>query len=48
MKESGGSPVRFSIGERRIVLHRPHPRKELDKGAVTSLRMFLESVKIRL
>ena len=25
----------------KIVLHRPHPRKEIDKGALVSVRKFL-------
>lgn len=40
--ESGGSPVKFKIDERSIVLHRPHPRKEMQRGAVRDLRAFLE------
>ena len=46
MEESKGSAVWFGLKGRSIVLHKPHPRKELDKGAVRSLRKFLESIEI--
>jgi hypothetical protein len=36
-----GSRVRVFLGGMRAVFHRPHPRKETDKGAVKSLRRFL-------
>ncbi|MEW6501251.1 MAG: hexulose-6-phosphate isomerase, partial [Thermodesulfobacteriota bacterium] len=29
------------------VFHRPHPRKETDKGAVKSLRRFLENAGVK-
>jgi HicA toxin of bacterial toxin-antitoxin, len=39
--EGEGSRVRIALNEVRAVFHRPHPRKETDKGAVRSLRRFL-------
>jgi hypothetical protein len=36
-----GSRVRIVLNGVRAVFHRPHPRKETDKGAVRSLRRFL-------
>jgi hypothetical protein len=30
----------------KAVFHRPHPRKEIDKGALRSLRNYLENVGI--
>jgi len=30
----------------RAVFHRPHPRKEIDKGALVSLRRFLENAGV--
>jgi hypothetical protein len=36
-----GSRVRIALNGVRAVFHRPHPRKETDKGAVRSLRRFL-------
>ena len=37
-----GSRHAFILNEEVIVLHRPHPGSEIDKGAVQSLRKFLE------
>ncbi len=36
-----GSRVRVSLNDVDAVFHRPHPRKETDKGAVKSVRRFL-------
>jgi HicA toxin of bacterial toxin-antitoxin, len=40
--EGKGSRVRVALGGQRAVFHRPHPQKETDKGAVSSVREFLE------
>lgn len=37
-----GSRVRVSYGQHRGLFHRPHPEKETDKGAVKSVRRFLD------
>jgi hypothetical protein len=42
-----GSRVRFVLNGIRAVFHRPHPRKETDRGAVKSVRRFLEEGDIR-
>ena len=39
--EGRGSRVRVSLGGVRAVFHRPHPRKELDRGSVRSMKEFL-------
>jgi HicA toxin of bacterial toxin-antitoxin, len=39
--EDEGSRVRIALNRVRAVFHRPHPRKETDKGAVRSMRRFL-------
>lgn len=39
--EGEGSRVRIALNNVRAVFHRPHPRKETDKGAVKSIRRFL-------
>jgi hypothetical protein len=36
-----GSRVRIALNNVRAVFHRPHPRKETDKGALRSMRRFL-------
>jgi hypothetical protein len=41
ISEGRGSRVRIALNEVRAVFHRPHPRKETDKGAVMSMRRFL-------
>jgi hypothetical protein len=41
ISEGRGSRVRIALNGIRAVFHRPHPRKETDKGAVSSMRRFL-------
>ena len=41
-EEGSGSRVRFALNGIRAVFHRPHPQKETDRGAVRSVRRFLE------
>jgi hypothetical protein len=47
MSEGSGSRVRVVLGGVRAVFHRPHPRKETDKGAVKSVRRFLIEAGIK-
>lgn len=46
ISEGGGSRARIALNGVRAVFHRPHPRKEADKGAVKSMRRFLEAAKV--
>lgn len=41
ISEGEGSRVRVALNGVRAVFHRPHPRKETDKGAVRSVRRLL-------
>jgi hypothetical protein len=41
LSEGRGSRVRVFLSGIRAVFHRPHPRKETDKGALKSVRRFL-------
>ncbi len=41
-----GSRVRVYLNRERAVFHEPHPEKETDKGAVKSVRAFLENAGI--
>lgn len=41
ISEGRGSRVRIVLNDVRAVFHRPHPRKETDKGAIKSMRRFL-------
>lgn len=44
--EGRGSRVRVYLGGVRAVFHRPHPRKETDKGALKSVRRFLREAGV--
>jgi len=46
--EGNGSRVRIKLNGERAVFHRPHPQKETDKGAVVSMRRFLENAGVKL
>lgn len=41
ISEGRGSRMRVSLNGVDAVFHRPHPRKETDKGALRSVRRFL-------
>lgn len=43
VSEGRGSRIRIHLNGVRAVFHRPHPRKETDKGALKSVRRFLVS-----
>jgi len=45
--EGNGSRVRFLLNGVKATFHRPHPQKETDKGAVVSVRRFLEAGGIK-
>ena len=47
ISEGSGSRVRIALNGRRAVFHRPHPRKETDKGAIASMRRFLQEAGIK-
>jgi len=39
--EGNGSRVRIALCGVKATFHRPHPKKEIDKGALQSVRIFL-------
>lgn len=45
--EGAGSRVRVALNGVRAVFHRPHPQKEAGKGAVRSVRRFLDQAGVR-
>jgi hypothetical protein len=45
--EGNGSRRRVALNDVRAVFHRPHPRKETDKGAIKSVRRFLEAAGVK-
>lgn len=47
IEEGRGSRVRIALNGVRAVFHRPHPQKETDKGAVKSVRRFLDEAEVR-
>lgn len=46
LSEGRGSRVRVKLNGVFAVFHRPHPQKETDKGAVKSVRRFLNNAGI--
>ena len=46
LSEGAGSRLRFKLNGIRAVFHRPHPQKTTDKGAVDSIRRFLENAGV--
>ena len=42
-----GSRVRIYLNNIRAVFHRPHPKKEVDKGALKSMRRFLKETGVK-
>ena len=44
--EGSGSRVRVKLNGIRAVFHRPHPQRTTDKGAVNSVRRFLENAGV--
>ena len=47
LTEGRGSRLRFYLNGIRAVLHRPHPQKEIDRGAVISVKHFLTEAGIQ-
>lgn len=47
ISEGSGSRVRVALKGVRAVFHRPHPHKETNKGAVKSVRRFLEAAGVK-
>lgn len=45
--EGSGSRIRVKLNNERAVFHRPHPEKVTDKGAVNSVRRFLENAGVQ-
>ena len=42
--EGSGSTVTFALGERKLTVDRPHPRKECGRGLVKRVRVFLDEL----
>ena len=48
ISEGSGSRVRIELNSERAVFHRPHPESTTDKGAVKSVRRFLDNAGVKL
>jgi len=48
VSEGSGSRVRVALNGVRAVFHRPHPKKNTDKGAIKSVRRFLLTAGVKL
>ena len=46
VEEGSGSRVIVKLNDRVAVFHRPHPRKETDRGSVRSVERFLNEAGI--
>ena len=46
--EGSGSRARVKLNGARAVFHRPHPDKNTDKGAIKSVRKFLENAGVEI
>jgi hypothetical protein len=46
ISEDRGSRIRVALRGVRAVFHRPHPRRETEKGALRSVRRFLEAAGV--
>ena len=46
ISEGRGSRVRVALNDVRAVFHRPHPDRVTNKGAVKSVRRFLQEVGV--
>ena len=47
ISEGRGSRIRVVLNGIRMVFHRPHPNNETDKGAVKSVRRFLNTAGVK-
>ncbi len=48
ISEGAGSRVRVKLNNERAVFHRPHPEKVTDKGAINSVKRFLENAGVKI
>ncbi len=46
ISEGRGSRVRIALNDVRAVFHRPHPERVTNKGAVKSVRRFLQEAGV--
>jgi hypothetical protein len=47
LSEGSGSRLRVKLNGVRAVFHRPHPHPNTDKGAIESVRRFLQNAGVK-
>ena len=47
ISEGNSSRVRIELNGERAVFHRPHPERVTDKGAIKSMRRFLDNAGVK-
>jgi len=47
ISEGTGSRIRIKFKGERAVFHRPHPQTNTDKGAVNSVKRFLQNIGVK-
>ena len=47
ISEGNSSRVRIELNGQRAVFYRPHPEKVTDKGAIKSMRRFLDNAGVK-
>ena len=48
ISEGNGSRIRVLLNNERAVFHRPHPDRNTDKGAIMSVRKFLNNAGVKI
>jgi hypothetical protein len=48
VSEGRGSRVRVTLNQTDAIFHRPHPSPDTDKGALKSVRRFLDQAGVKL
>lgn len=47
IREGDGSRIRIKLNNVRAVFHRPHSKKETDRGTVMSMKRFSENAGVK-
>jgi len=47
VRQGQGSRLRVTLGAVRMTFHEPHPEKTTDKGALKTVRLFLEKAGVK-
>lgn len=47
ISEGRGARIRVALNGVRMIFHRPHPKKETEKGALKSVRRYLKTAGVQ-